>query len=195
MQAPASAAAGWGVPRLMQLLARHPAGRASFTETKRLALLDAPVVSSGELLYQPPDRLEKHTLQPLAESLLIQGQRLTIVQGGQRREVDLAQYPQALAFVQALRGTLVGNLQLLQSHYQMTLTGSESAWQLKLTPLDEAMLRWVRHVTVQGAHNVVSSVLTQQADGDSSLVAIRPAPPASAASATVAAPAPQALRP
>ena len=98
----AAAAPGWDVPRLMQLLARHPTGRATFTETKTIALLDEPVVSSGELLYSPPDRLEKHTLQPEAESMIINGKNLTLVQGGQRRELRLPQYPEVEALVAAI---------------------------------------------------------------------------------------------
>ena len=54
----ASAWAEWNVASLMQQLARHPAGQARFTETKKLSVLDAPVVSSGRLIYSPPDRLE-----------------------------------------------------------------------------------------------------------------------------------------
>ena len=98
----------------MQLLARHPTGRATFTETKTIALLDEPVVSSGELLYSPPDRLEKHTLQPEAESMIINGKNLTLVQGGQRRELRLPQYPEVEALVAALRGALAGSQALLQ---------------------------------------------------------------------------------
>ena len=191
----AAAAPGWGVPRLMQLLARHPTGRATFTETKTIALLDEPVVSSGELLYSPPDRLEKHTLQPEAESMIINGKNLTLVQGGQRRELRLPQYPEVEALVAALRGALAGSQALLQSHYALALAGSECGWQLALTPLDEQMRRrWLRKVTIRGARGVVQSVEMEQADGDRSLMEIRPAPAAAAEAASAAAPAPSAAK-
>ena len=54
----ASAWAEWNVASLMQQLARHPAGHARFTETKKLSVLDAPIISSGRRVYSPPDRLE-----------------------------------------------------------------------------------------------------------------------------------------
>ena len=82
------------------------------------------MVSSGELLYSPPDRLEKHTLQPEAESMIINGKNLTLVQGGQRRELRLPQYPEVEALVAALRGALAGSQALLQSHYALALAGS-----------------------------------------------------------------------
>lgn len=57
-------AAGFDVAQLMDSLARHPGGLAKFTETRHLALLDKPVVSTGEMRFTPPDRLEKRTLTP-----------------------------------------------------------------------------------------------------------------------------------
>ena len=82
----ASAWAEWNVASLMQQLARHPAGQARFTETKKLSVLDAPVVSSGRLIYSPPDRLEKITVQPKAESLTVESDQVVVVRDGRRRE-------------------------------------------------------------------------------------------------------------
>src|SRR5690606_29363215 len=49
---------------------------AEFTERKYLALLDAPVESSGLLRYVAPDRLERITRQPVAESMRLDGDLL-----------------------------------------------------------------------------------------------------------------------
>ena len=75
------ALAAWDVTQLMQGLAKNKSGRASFVEKKYIALLEAPVESSGELLYTAPDRLEKRTLKPRPESLLIEGGSLTVERG------------------------------------------------------------------------------------------------------------------
>ena len=105
-----------------------------------------------------------------------------LLQGGQRRELRLPQYPEVEALVAALRGALAGSQALLQSHYALALAGSEGSWQLALTPLDEQMRRrWLRKVTIRGARGVVQSVEMEQADGDRSLMEIRPAPAPSAA--------------
>ena len=45
--------------RLMGLLAQRKHGHVTFVEQHFLALLDRPLESSGELLYDAPDRLEK----------------------------------------------------------------------------------------------------------------------------------------
>ncbi len=45
--------------QLLKLLAARRHGHVTFTEVQRLAILDRPLESSGELLYDAPDRLEK----------------------------------------------------------------------------------------------------------------------------------------
>ena len=61
-----AAAAGGDLDTVMSLLAQRRHGRVEFVEQKFLAILDHPVESSGELLYDAPDRLEKRTLMPRA---------------------------------------------------------------------------------------------------------------------------------
>ena len=48
--------------KLMGLLAQRQHGHVTFVEEHFLAVLDRPVESSGELLYDAPDHLEKRTL-------------------------------------------------------------------------------------------------------------------------------------
>ena len=53
------ALAAFDVGQLMSDLARHKGGKAKFVEKKYISLLDKPVVSTGEMSYSAPDRLEK----------------------------------------------------------------------------------------------------------------------------------------
>jgi len=66
-----SAAEQWSVDDLMTALAARGNANATFTERRYVPVLDAPVQSSGTLRFIAPDRLEKHTLQPRAESLVL----------------------------------------------------------------------------------------------------------------------------
>src|SRR5947207_3039459 len=69
----AASAGEWTVADLMQGLAARAPGKARFVERKYIAILDKPVESSGELRYIPPDRLEKRTLAPKPELLVLEG--------------------------------------------------------------------------------------------------------------------------
>lgn len=170
----APAWAQWNVDILMQRLAQQSAGKANFTETKKLAMLDAPVVSSGTLLYAPPDRLEKNTLQPKAESLVLDRDRLIVVRDGKKRELRLQQYPEVMGIVEAIRGTLMGNQTLLRQHYALQLSGTEANWRLVLTPDDERTQRWVTQILISGKQSEISTIETLQADGDRSVMRIEP---------------------
>ena len=55
--------------------------------------------SSGELSYVAPDRLEKRTLKPKPESMVLDGGTLTLERGGRKRSLPLADYPEVGAFV------------------------------------------------------------------------------------------------
>ena len=67
------AAPAFGVDQLMSTLAQRKSGRVRFTETKYLAMLAKPVQSSGELVFTAPDHLEKRTVSPKAESMVLDG--------------------------------------------------------------------------------------------------------------------------
>lgn len=172
----APAWAAFDAKALMALIATHPGGSVPFEETRTLAVLDAPLVSTGVLVYTPPDRLEKRTLQPTAETLVIAGDRIALVRDDKKRELRLGQYPEMEALIAGLRGTLLGQLPLLQQYYSLAVSGDSEAWTLDLTPEDAQARRWLRHIRVRGHGNQVQSMDTEQADGDRSRIVIQPAP-------------------
>lgn len=170
--AAAPAMAAWDLQQLMDTLAQSQPGRATFTEKKRIAVLDKPVESSGELLFTAPDRLEKKTLKPRPESLLVQGDELLIERGRQKHRLQLSAYPELGAFIDSIRGTLAGDRKALERSYSLTLGGSLERWTLQLVPLNEKMLKTVSRITMAGSGGEVRSIEIVQADGDSSTMTI-----------------------
>ena len=162
------------IDTLMQDLARQTGGRARFVETRPLAVLDRPVISSGEMLYQPPSRLEKRTLQPTSETMILDGNTLTVERDDRRMSISVASRPEAQAFVESIRSTLSGNRQALEKHYQLELAGTPASWSLVLTPVDSAVSALIRRITVSGSGNQVRRIEYLQTDGDRSDLAIEP---------------------
>ena len=167
-----SAFAAWDLQQLMDTLAQSKSGRATFVETKHIALLDKPVESSGELLYTAPDRLEKRTLKPKAESMTVNGGALLIERGKQKYHLQLQTYPELAAFIDSIRGTLSGDRKALERNYRLSLDGSAERWTLQLLPLDEKMQAVTRRIRISGVRDQVGSIEITQADGDSSLMVI-----------------------
>ena len=164
--------AAWDMTQLMQGLAQNKSGRASFVEKKYIALLDQPLESSGELLYTAPDRLEKRTLKPRPESLLIESGSLTVERGKRRMVLRLQDYPELVAFTESIRGTLAGDLTALRRIYNLDLDGSEERWTLTLRPVETKMLDVVQRIRIVGSRADVKSIEIEQTDKDRSVMVI-----------------------
>ncbi len=167
-----SAQAAWDVNQLMKGLADNKSGRASFVEKKYIALLDKPVESSGELLYTAPDRLEKRTLKPRPESLLIDRGTLTVERGTRKMVLRLQDYPELVAFTESIRGTLAGDMAALKRIYNLDLDGNEERWTLTLRPIETKMLDVVQRIRIGGSRADVKSIEIEQTDKDRSVMVI-----------------------
>lgn len=174
--APAGHTADWQLADLMQVLAQTRSAQARFVERKYIAMLDKPVESSGELLFRAPDHMEMRTLKPKKQSLLLDGDRLTMEQDGRQRTVSLQSYPEVAAFVEGIRGTLAGDRQALERVYKVHLLGTPARWQLVLVPLEPGMSRIISRIRIGGSQGEVTLVAYDHADGDRSEMQITPLP-------------------
>lgn len=170
--ASAPAHAAWDVDQLMQALAQNKSGRATFVEKKYIAMLDKPVESSGELLYTAPDRLEKRTVKPKPESMVLEGNTLTVERGHRHYVLALQDYPELGAFTESIRGTLAGDQKALARIYDITLDGTQERWTLTLRPIEPKMAAAVQRVVIQGRRADLRSIEIEQADKDRSVMTI-----------------------
>jgi outer membrane lipoprotein-sorting protein len=167
-----SHAAEWDIDQLMRALAQVRSNHASFVEKKSIAMLDQPVESSGELFYTAPDHLEKRTIKPKPESMILDNGTLVIERGRQKRGLQLQDNPELAAFIDSIRGTLAGDRKALERNYRLSLDGTAEHWTLQLLPLHEKMQAVVKRIRIAGVRDAVRSVEINQADGDSSLMLI-----------------------
>ena len=166
--------AGWDIARLMQDLAQVKIAKGRFVERKYLGILTAPLESSGTLIYIAPSRLEKHTLTPRDERLVLEGDRLTIEsqQTKRRRTLVLQDYPVIWMFVESIRSTLAGDLALLQRFYEITLEGEERKWRLVLKPIDPKMQELISEIRIGGSRSRIDSIEFFESGGDRSVMTI-----------------------
>ena len=165
-------AADSDLDRVMGALAQRKHGHVTFVEKKYIALLERPVESSGELLYDAPDRLEKKTLQPKPESLVLEGGRVSAQRGRHHYALDLKQYPQVVPFIESIRATLAGDRAALEQVFKVDFTGSFDHWMLGLVPRDPKLARTVKEIQIEGEKDLIHSVEIREADGDRSLLTI-----------------------
>jgi hypothetical protein len=159
---------------VMGLLAMRQHGRVEFIEQQFLSVLKRPIESSGELRYDAPDRLEKRTLKPRTETLVLSGGILTVERAHSRRVTDLHAYPQVLPFVESIRATLAGDRGALERVFHLDFAGSLERWSLVLVPLDPKVKQAVTQVRIDGMRDQLQRVEIRQPDGDRSLMTLRP---------------------
>jgi hypothetical protein len=169
----AYAAEPWTLERLLAGFAAQRESRASFVEKKIVQVLERPLVSSGELSFEAPDRLEKKTLRPRPELLRLEGDALTLERGGERLRLDLRSFPEVAAFVQSIRGTLAGDREALERIYRLRLEGAASSWALTLTPRESGMAALVESVRIAGRRADVSVIEIRYASGDRTLMSVQ----------------------
>jgi hypothetical protein len=163
---------------VMHLLAIRQHGRVEFVEQQFLAVLNHPIESSGEMRYDAPDHLEKRTLLPRPENLVLAGGELTLERGGRTHVLDLHRYPQILPFVESIRATLAGDRAALERVFRVEFAGTVEHWSLALFPLDRQLAKSIAEVQIEGRRDNLLRVEIRQADGDRSLMTLRtPAKP------------------
>lgn len=167
---PPASAAEWQLPNLMKLLAETPPSRATFVEQKFIGMLDQPVESSGELSFTPPDQLEKRTLKPRAEAVILKGDELTLERGKRSMKVSLQEYPDVAVFVESIRATLAGDQRALERVWKVELDGAPARWALVLTPLNANAI--VARIRINGVRGEVRQIAIEQRDGDRSVMNI-----------------------
>ena len=88
-QAGAALAAGFDLAALSAELARNKSGQARFTEERFVTGIDSPLRASGVLSFVAPDRFTRQTLEPLAESMTVEGNTITLKRGNRSRQMAM----------------------------------------------------------------------------------------------------------
>jgi outer membrane lipoprotein-sorting protein len=165
-------ASGTLLKDVMNRLSQVKTANADFTEKKFVKLLTAPVESSGTLIYQAPNRFEKHTKKPVDEKMTVERDTVTLEQVARKKKQQLfvGSYPALAAIIDGMRGALSGNLAALQQTFNIKVEGNAARWTLNLVPLDAQQFAYVNAIRVSGKEDFIDAIEILQADGDRSLM-------------------------
>jgi hypothetical protein len=183
---PLPAHAAFDLPALTQILSQVKSSEAVFTEKRMVSMLERTLESSGKLSFAAPDTFVRETLKPRHEKVAVVGNTVTLSSGSRSRTVPLDSVPEAAVIVEAIRGTLTGNREVLERHFSATVSGQPQRWTLELVPIEPRLRELVKSVQLAGQQASVREVIVAMADGDRSVMNIEPA--AAAPKATASAP-------
>jgi outer membrane lipoprotein-sorting protein len=165
-------AQGMTLDSILALFAQRQHGHVMYSEEVDSALLERPLHTSGELFFDAPDRLEKRTLQPVAQQLIAEGDQLTFIRGRHRSSMRLSDYPQLSPLLNGLRATLAGDRATLEKNFQLALSSSGSDWTIRLQPLASEAKPPYKHIEIRGSEGEIRGVTLERANGERTIMTL-----------------------
>jgi len=160
-------AGDWNLAELARQFAGVSQSRSAFVEHKSSALLSEDLVTRGMLFYQAPDRLTKQINEPEKATWFIFGEEVILERPGKRQKrFSIDAHPALRPLATSIRSLLAGQVEALESYYNTRLSGSETNWELVLTPKQASLQAYIESITIQGAENHLKRVITRNANGD-----------------------------
>jgi outer membrane lipoprotein-sorting protein len=158
---------------LMQRMSSTPGVRAEFREEKTLALLEAPLVSEGELYFIPPSRMARITTRPGRSSLVIDGQKMSYTDEAGASDVDLAGNRVARTIADNFVVLFAGDLAALRERYQVEFASERPRWRIGLTPRAAPLSQFIASVELRGDGPALEQITILEADGDRTVTRFR----------------------
>ncbi len=142
-----------------------------FTENKNLRFLNKPLILSGRFYFRSSNFLQKNIDKPFIKVYTLKHDTITHTDKKLESEtLTLKDHPLIYASMQAFYTTMSGNFNRLKSTNKITLSGTSTQWQLVLTPTSKYTLKYIKNVILSGNHTFIERVVTNEANGDSSII-------------------------
>jgi hypothetical protein len=157
---------------IIKRLARPYPASVAFVEARFSALLEMPIVVSGELGYEGADSLTRHVTQPYEETTTIHGEAVRVERADQTpRTFSLHRAPELRGLLTGMTGLLSGNDVLIAAHFQVTTsTTPNDAWRIDLAPTDGRIQKRLSDITVTGAGSEPHCFVIRDTQGGASVM-------------------------
>jgi hypothetical protein len=166
------------VDALLARLARPAPDSTSFVEIRYSSLLKKPIVVSGRLEHREDGSLVRRVEWPYQEVTVLQGENVSVERaGGKPRRFTLDRAPELRGMLASFGAILQGDRQLLDRYFAVTAQGSDSRWEITLTPRNDKLKRHLSGIVVVGTENLPRCFTLEEPDGDGSLMALGAAGP------------------
>lgn len=160
-----SAAQPADVEALMALLGRVQRVEVRYQETLESGLISTAISTSGILVYEAPDQIQRISDQD--EGFLLDGDRMQLIAGG--RVVDelvVSDIAPLEAMVGALRATFAGHLTALRTDYRLDYRHADAHWTLDLRPRRSGLSTLFRRIGMVGDGASIRTITMEEPDGD-----------------------------
>jgi len=159
-----------GLRPLLAEFKKSPGIEAKFEEEKKIALLAAPLKSSGRIYFHPPESLARVVEKPRASHLVMTGKKIIMKDKSGRKEVDLSDKPALRGLVTSLLHVLSGEEKKLLKDFSVAMKGDKNTgWSLSLVPKNASLKKMIRSFELKGVGIVLNELRVKEASGDVSV--------------------------
>lgn len=145
--------------------------QADYADVRTIRFLEAPLTSTGRMVYLRPDRLRMDTRTPSRQSVVVDGGRVSVRHDdlGRTERMDLDADRTARAVVYSILRVFGGRFDALDADYACTAAAQADGWRLALTPRNEPVSRAIVRIDVDlGPDRLIRRVVLNEVGGDTS---------------------------
>lgn len=145
--------------------------QADYADVRTIRFLEAPLSSTGRMVYLRPDRLRMDTRTPSRQSVVVDGGRVTVRHDdlGRTERMDLDADRTARAVVDSILRVFGGRFDALDADYVCAAAPQADGWRLALTPRNEPVSRAIVRIDVDlGPDRLIRRVVLNEVGGDTS---------------------------
>ena len=148
--------------------------RADFTQTKRVAAMKRPLITSGKLIYAKEYGVIWQITQPYAISYILSNEQvIEISSDNRRKERSVSDLPGFAQINRIFRAMIAADSQVLNTYFDTKLQNQvrlDAPWQILLTPKQAQVSRFIKQINVSG-NQFVESIQISEASSDSTDIA------------------------
>jgi hypothetical protein len=148
-------------------LSEHSIVRGNFEQEKILSRFGRSLRSSGNFIIVEELGMVWDTVRPFPSTLVL-GKDYFVQSrpGGQRTVLSAAGNEAFLGMAEVISAVFSGNVRELLDNFQIFYSGTPSAWELGLLPLNMAIANFADRIVMSG-DTVIRSIVVHEQNGDS----------------------------
>lgn len=152
----------------------------AFEETRSIAGVTKPLMSSGQLIYEPGGRLIKRFETPRRETAILDEDRLTILDADDTEvaTIDLWMQRDLQLVFTGLQAVFSGDAAALRSAFDIEISGDAGQWRMQLTPKSGDDELRLDQVIVSGKARQIARFEVRERSGDTAVIRLLGAAPA-----------------
>ena len=148
-------------------LARNEITTVRFKERLEAFYLDAPLISTGIMRFEPPDKLTKIISEPEHITQQIEGDDVIVTWGNNKTErFSMSRHSGLQGIANTLRSLLSGNVSYINANYVVEYFVKQDAWKLVLIPKKENLSKWIKKIEAEGAGSNIRQYTVIEVNGD-----------------------------